>query len=142
MRRSFASGLMVAALRVALPGRSIQTRTASPSARRVPAAADVASSPLRKTFPRSRAVRARPRDPRRSGAARNLSSLVPASGAATAQCESDMPYYHAATDAGTACLARLARRTPLAERWPFLHARAIGKRVAGMQHHARAFADA
>src|ERR1700732_2192639 len=71
------------AVRLALPGRSIQTRTMSPAARRRAASAVPTSAALRNTLPRSRAVNARPRDVRRSAEARNLSSLTPASASAT-----------------------------------------------------------
>src|SRR5260370_32257992 len=74
MGRSRASPIAVMR-RLALPGRSIQTRTASPSGSRWPASASVASLSFRYTFPRSSAMTARAREPRRSGAARYLSSL-------------------------------------------------------------------
>src|ERR1700730_8682488 len=71
--------------RFALPGRSIQTRTRSPAARRLAASALPTSAAFRKTLPRSRAVNARPRDVRRSAEARSLASLTLASASATVQ---------------------------------------------------------
>src|SRR5436190_10500657 len=70
---------------VALPGRSIQTRTRSPGCSRVAASASATSSSFRNTLPRSSAAAARARDARRSAAARNLSSRAPPSAASTVQ---------------------------------------------------------
>ena len=72
--------------RFALPGRSAQTRTTSPGTRRRAASAMSASLSPTKTFPRSSAATAFPRDPRRSGAARNLSRRTPASAPPTIHC--------------------------------------------------------
>ena len=52
--------------RLALPGRSAQSRTMSPADRRVAASASVTSRSLRNTLPRSSAAAARARDPARS----------------------------------------------------------------------------
>src|SRR5215210_5181176 len=71
--------------RLALPGRSSQTRITSPAERRRAASARPTSAPLTKTFPRSRAAAAFDRDPRRSSVARNLSTTRPASCAVTSQ---------------------------------------------------------
>ncbi len=71
-----------------VPGRSTQTRTTSPSTSRRAASRTLASPPLTSTLPRSSAVTARPREPVRSGAARNLSSRTPASPAPTTHSES------------------------------------------------------
>src|ERR1700730_5791590 len=79
------SPILPPAVRLALPGRSIQTRTVSPATSRRAASAVPTSAALRNTWPRSSAVNARPRDVRRSAEARNLSSLTPASAAATVQ---------------------------------------------------------
>ena len=62
-----------------LPGRSSHTRISSPAFRRSRTSAGPASPPLTNTFPRSRAAAAFDRDASRSGAARNLSSVWPAS---------------------------------------------------------------
>src|ERR1700730_459148 len=77
------SPILPPAVRLALPGRSIQTRTVSPATSRRAASAVPTSAALRNTLPRSSAVNARPRYVRRSAEARNLSSLTPASAAAT-----------------------------------------------------------
>ena len=79
-----------AAAAFALPGRSIHTRTLSPAFSVVPASRTLASRPFRNTLPRSSTTTARARDPMRPGAARNLSSLTPASGASTVQSVSDI----------------------------------------------------
>jgi hypothetical protein len=84
-------------------GRSDGGGTASRAARPVrPHADDVpcgepvsacpmpASAPFRKTFPRASASAARPRDPRHSRPARNLSSRVPAPSPPMVHCESVM----------------------------------------------------
>ena len=58
----------------ALPGRSIQTRTRSPTESRPAAAASSTSVPFTNTLRLAIASAARPRDVRRDGSARNLSS--------------------------------------------------------------------
>ena len=74
-----------------LPGRSIHTRTTSPSASANAASAVAASRSPTKTFPRSIAAVAFDREPSRPGAARNLSRRPPASAAVTVHCRSDTP---------------------------------------------------
>ena len=71
--------------RLELPGRSIQTRTTSPTRSRRDASSGPASTSLRNTLPRSSAVATRFRDPSRSDAARNLSSLISRSSRSTRQ---------------------------------------------------------
>ena len=77
-----------------LPGRSIHTRTTSPSASVSAASAVAASRSLTKTFPRSIAAVAFEREPSRSAAARNLSSRPPASAAVTVHCLIRTRHHH------------------------------------------------
>ena len=73
-------------LALAEPGRSCHTRTRSPARTTREPASGAASSSSRNTLPFESAVVALLRDPRRSGAARNLSSRRPPSPAVTVHC--------------------------------------------------------
>src|SRR5438045_1036607 len=71
--------------RLDVPGRSIHSRIVSPARKRRPASLVVCSVSLSKTLPRSMAVSARERDPRRSAAASHLSKRQPSSCSLTCQ---------------------------------------------------------